>query len=72
MIDHGVEVNGVFYCCASCAAKEGHRECGTGVEGKRNGYQLPGFPWTPYSKGRVEFKYGEGTIQVTLLGPRLA
>ena len=25
-IGHGGEVNGVFYCCANCAAKEGARE----------------------------------------------
>ena len=23
IIGHGVEVNGVFYCCANCAVKEG-------------------------------------------------
>jgi hypothetical protein len=23
IIGHGVEVNGAFYCCANCAAKEG-------------------------------------------------
>lgn len=23
IIGHGIEANGVFYCCANCAAKEG-------------------------------------------------
>ena len=25
IIGHGIEENGVFYCCASCASKEGVR-----------------------------------------------
>jgi len=26
IIGHGVEVNGVFYCCAHCAGSAGHSE----------------------------------------------
>jgi hypothetical protein len=52
--------------------KKGTGSAGPELKGRGNGSQLPGFPWTPYTKGRVDFTYVEGNIHVILLGSRLA